>query len=99
MAATPWSHDTILAPTAVAEDVVPRSSITDLQSTLEKVLRARRPEEFEFIDNVVDMVEQGHLPRSVVESTFQWARKKPRRPFQYFERAMRIRAKEFGVEL
>jgi hypothetical protein len=73
--------------------------IENLKKTLAEVLRARRPEEFAFLNRVVELVEDGDLPRSMVESTFNWARKKPRHPFQYFEQALRIRAKRIGVEI
>jgi hypothetical protein len=70
-----------------------------LKDVLEKVLRARRPEEFAFIARVVLLVDQQVLPLEMVQGTFNWARKKPRHPFQYFEQALRVRAKEIGVEL
>jgi hypothetical protein len=88
-----------------AQTTIPRSggtvgsSTLSLKETLEKTLRARRPEEFAFIDLVIEKVDDGTLPRSLVESTFQWARKKPRHAFQYFEFALRTRAKGIGVEL
>ena len=75
-------------------------AIENLKQTLELVLRARRPEEFAFIARVVELVDAGTLPRDMVESTLGWVRKKdPRRPFQYFEQALRVRAKAIGVEL
>lgn len=73
--------------------------IEDLKKTLGEVLRARRPEEFAFLDRVMELVEDGTLPRSLVVSTFNWARKKPKHPFQYFEQGLRVRAKKIGVDL
>jgi hypothetical protein len=73
--------------------------IENLKKTLQEVLRARRPEEFAFIDVVTDRVANGTLPRSLVESTFNWARKKPHYKFQYFEQALRVRAKKIGMVL
>jgi hypothetical protein len=74
--------------------------IENLKQTLEQVLRARRQEEFDFIARVVGLVDAGTLPREMVESTMLWVRKKnPKRPFPYFEQALRVRAKEIGVEL
>ncbi len=73
--------------------------IDDLYNTLAKVLRARRPEEFDFLDHVVDLVDKGTLPRDLVISTFNWARTKPRRQFQYFEFGLRERAKRRGINL
>ena len=45
------------------------------------------------------MVETDKLPRSIVDSTHLWARKKPRNKFQYFEQAMRTRLKRRGIKL
>ena len=85
---------------------VPRSAAADttqienLKQTLEQVLRARRQEEFDFIAKVVELVDAGTLPRDMVHTTMLWVRKKnPKRPFPYFEQALRVRAKEIGVEL
>ncbi|MEX0936225.1 MAG: hypothetical protein WDZ59_00080 [Pirellulales bacterium] len=72
----------------------------DLKDRLEKGLKARRPVEFEFIDKVVAHVESGELPVDLVDRTFFWARKRePVRPFQHFERALKILAKRIGVDL
>ncbi len=69
----------------------------DLKQQLEKGLRARRPEEFAFIDRVVIMVYQGQLSRSLVNSTFDWARRKRPYPFVYFQRGLIVRAARMGV--
>ena len=71
----------------------------DLKDVLEKGLRARRPEEFAFIATVLTHVNNGTLPRDLVEGTFLWARKHPQNEFQYFEFALRDRAKKIGVTL
>jgi hypothetical protein len=72
-----------------------------LKDVLEKGLKARRPVEFEFIGTVVQLVDDQQLPQTMVQSTFLWARKKRvKYPFQYFEFALRQRAKdELGIEL
>lgn len=80
-------------------EVADQSGIENLKLTLQQVLHARRPEEFDFIEKVVLMVDQKQLPRDLVESSFAYARKKPRRQFQYFEFALRARAKEIGINL
>jgi hypothetical protein len=74
----------------------------NLKDQLEKGLKARRPEEFAFIAKVVSRVENDTLPRSLVDSTFLWARKKGTgriRPYQYFESGLKLRAKRIGVSL
>lgn len=47
----------------------------DLQTMLEKGLRARRPVEFAFIASVVQMVDAGTLPQSIVQTSFLWVQK------------------------
>ena len=70
-----------------------------LKETLENGLKARRPEEFAFIEKVVRLVDQGKLPRSLVEGTYVWARRQHAVPFPYFESGLRARAKRIGVVL
>lgn len=62
-------------------------------------LHTTTEEEAGFIDRVVDLAVAGTLPPSLVESTFLWAKRKPKRQFQYFKRAMILRAAEAGVTL
>ncbi len=75
------------------------STTPKLKDTLEKGLKARLPSEFAFIREVVDKVDDGTLPRSVVESTFLWARRKPQHPFEYFQQGLKVRAEKLGVSL
>ena len=72
-----------------------------LKDTLEKGLRARRPVEFQFIAQVVTLVDQGQLPRKLVLGTFHYARKKgnPKYPFPYFQQALILRAAKIGVQI
>jgi hypothetical protein len=69
-----------------------------LKDTLEKGLKARQPEEFSFVRKVVRMVDTGRLPRSVVQSTFLWARDKDH-PFQYFQMGLTLRAQKMGISM
>ncbi len=73
---------------------------------MKHALHTARPEEDGFIDDVVDRVNNARrpasqrLPAAMVESTFQWARSKnTRHRFQYFRRALIIRAARIGVRL
>jgi hypothetical protein len=75
------------------------AEVADLQEQLEDGLKARLPREFEFIDRVVSLVQQGRLPLDLVKSTFQWARAKRPYPFPYFERGLRLRAAKLGITL
>ena len=70
------------------------------RAAVEKRLKARRPQEFAFIAKVVKLVDQKKLPLKTVKTTYLWAMKKPRRrPFQYFERAMKLRAAKLKIDL
>ena len=75
------------------------AQVADLKKQLEAGLKARRPQEFAFIARVMALVDAKELPRELVQSTFDWARKKQPHPFQYFERALRIRAAKIGVDI
>lgn len=71
----------------------------DLKDELEAGLKARRPQEFQFIAKVVDMVNRKQLPLEMVRSTFIWARKKKPYPYPFFERALIQRAAKIGVRI
>lgn len=69
----------------------------ELKEQLITGLRPRLPYEFRYIDQVVDQVDVGELPEPLVRSTFGYARKKRPYPIRYFDRALRIRAKERDI--
>ncbi len=74
--------------------------VADLTDQLKNGLRVRRAGDLAFIDKVVELVEAGRLPVSLVKGTFQWARTKTTRyPFPYFAKALRIRAGKLGIKL
>ncbi|MEX0711461.1 MAG: hypothetical protein WD278_03880 [Pirellulales bacterium] len=76
------------------------SAVTvDLKTQLEKGLRARRDVEFAFIARVLELVDQGVLPRRTVQTAFNWARKKPTKKVQYFEFALRALARKRGIRI
>lgn len=70
-----------------------------LEDMLNKGLKSRRPEDFAYITLIVNKVDSGQLPLSLVRSTFFWSRKKFKRPLQYFQQAMYLRAADIGVVL
>ena len=81
-------------------DVPPNGRAGRLDAdTMKAALRTATPEENGFIDYVLALVEAERLPPSLVHSTFQWARKKPRYRFQYFRRGLIIRARRQGIRL
>jgi hypothetical protein len=67
--------------------------------TMKAALQAGTPEASKFIDHVVAMVNKGRLPLDLVESTFLWARKKPRHKFFYFREALIRRAAAIGITI
>lgn len=69
-----------------------------LKGQLEKGLRARRPVEFQYIADIVKLVDDGKLPRSMVDATFLYARKK-KRPLQRFQFALDAQAKPLGIAM
>lgn len=79
----------------------------DLKDQLTYGLRAFTPGDKLFIDKVVLAVEQGQLPRRLVDSTFLWARQRAEqrswtrrlRPMVYFQPGLTLRAKRIGVTL
>ena len=70
-------------------------------------LKAVTKQDFEFIEEVVDEVDAGRLPRQVVDATFLWARNRYKsrpqnhrlRPMVYFRPGMIEQAKRFKVLL
>jgi len=66
---------------------------------IKAALHTSSPEEEGFIDRAVAKTSNGTLPRSIFDSCYLWARQKPRHKFQYFKRALILRAGEAGVKL
>ncbi len=70
-----------------------------LKTQLEKGLKARRPVEFQYIDQIINLVEEGKLPRKLVVTTYLAAQQQPSRPLQYFQLALAARARGLNVRL
>jgi hypothetical protein len=89
---------------ARADDVAPatedgKTAVT-LESRLTTGLKARRPEDVEFVERVAEMVRTGQLPAKVVDSTFLWAiRRRQSYPFPAFQKALRIQADRLGIAI
>ncbi len=67
--------------------------------TIKAGLETARIEEGDFVERVVRLARQGKIPPWLVESTFEWARKKPERRFQYFKRGLILRANKLGISI
>ncbi len=70
-----------------------------LKTQLEKGLKAQRPVEFAYIGQIVQLVESGALPRSLVATTYLWAQRRSTRQLQYFQFALQARARNLNVKL
>ncbi len=69
-------------------------------ATMKAALHTTTIEEGGFIDRVITMVNKGQLPADLVDSTFEWARKKPyKHRFQYFKQALIVRAASIGIRI
>lgn len=74
--------------------------VASLKDQLEKGLRARRPIEFQFVGQIVQLVNSGVLSREMVLGSFSWTLKKySRRKYlvPYFEQHLRQRAARAGI--
>ncbi|MEM9352249.1 MAG: hypothetical protein AAGA92_04480 [Planctomycetota bacterium] len=78
-----------------------------LSDQLRVGLRAVTKADFAFIDKVVTLVNTGKLPRSLVDSTFFWSRrraalrgpKRALRPMVFFRPGLTLRAKAIGITI
>lgn len=72
----------------------------ELRDQLNFGLRTFQPQQQAFINDIVARVDNGQLPRSMVNVVFVWARKrKPTIPYPYFEIAMRLLSERRGIVL
>ncbi len=88
----------VLALAAVWVRTVNAASPLDAD-TMKAALRTATPQENGFIDHVLAMVDAGKLPLDMVESTFLWAKKKPRKKFYYFREGLIRRAADAGIKI
>ena len=75
-------------------------NVTSLSDQLTQGLRAITPEQKRFVAVVVAYVDQGVIPRAMVNLVYRWALERSENvPFPYFEYAMRTLSKRRGVAL
>ncbi len=91
----------VVSPLARGDEVIHDDGTTrvSLRVQLEKGLRAMRPVEFRFLNEVLAQVKKGDLPKDLVEQAFLWGRQYPAYRVQYFEKALRALAQRDGIEL
>lgn len=91
-----------LAPAAFVHAAEPAKvgTVLGLEDRLKTGLKARRPEENAFLEEVARLVRSGELPVKLVDSTYLWALQRQQKyPYPLFERAIRIQASRIGVDL
>jgi hypothetical protein len=79
-----------------------RSAQADTHLTADQMrvaLRTATVQEDGFIDRVLAAVEKGILPEDLVNSTFFWARKRPKHNFMYFKFGLMLRAADLGITI
>lgn len=75
-------------------------NIRPLEDQLTKGLRATTSEQVQFVKLVATHVEQGLMPRAMVNLVYRWAlERNPQVPFPYFEYALRALSKRRGLSL
>jgi hypothetical protein len=87
-------------PDASADEVELR--FADYEKRLNAILKTRRLEEQQFVNEVLQKVRAGELPVPLMESSFMWVLKnRPDTPypFIYFERVLRLQAGLAEVEI
>jgi hypothetical protein len=83
---------------AAVESQTAKASPLDAKA-MKVALHTATPEEEGFIDKALALIDRGILPLDLVESTFLWAKKKPRNKFQYFKYGLKLRAEREGIPL
>lgn len=72
----------------------------DLKKQLETGLKARRPSDFSYINWIVTKVQNGTLPRTLVDQSFLFARQQNSDyPIVYFQFCLKKLAQKAGVAL
>ncbi len=116
-----WHTRTVLLPILALASILPASLAVGQQTSgtnnqgrqlsladqLRVGLKVKTKGDKGFIAAVVQAVEEGRLPRSLVDSTFLWARKRAKRksntrelrPIVYFQPALVLRAKKLSLNL
>jgi len=83
----------------VAEQMLDLNTV-ELRIQLQNGLRVFLPEQQDFLDQVLVAVDNGQLPRAMVNMVYVWSLRRNRKiPFPYFEVAMRALAERRGVTL
>ena len=83
----------------MATDMLDLNAV-ELRIQLQSGLRVFLPEQQEFLDRVLVAVDNGQIPRAMVNMVYIWSQRRNRKvPFPYFEFAMKALAERRGVSL
>jgi hypothetical protein len=83
----------------LAEQMLELNSV-ELRIQLQSGLRVFLPEQLAFLNTVIAAVDNGKIPRAMVNMVYVWAiRRNSKVPFPYFEIALRTLADRRGVTL
>ncbi len=94
-----WVVMLALAVLAFGRVQAARAEFSLTADQMKAALRTATVEEEGFIEKVLFLMHRGILPEDLVESTFLWARKRPKHKFQYFKYALKLRAADRGIPL
>lgn len=76
----------------------PAAQIVRLEDQLLNGLRVVTPEQRQYVLQIVTLVEQGKLPRAMVNAVYTWALKRNSHvPLPYFQVALRALAERRGI--
>ncbi len=79
---------------------IDNTRLTELEDQLRYGLRCVTPSQIEYVGIVAAAVEQGRIPRAMVNLVYRWSiERNPRVPFPYFQFALRELAKRRGITL
>jgi hypothetical protein len=67
--------------------------------TIKAILRTTVIEDKNYTAFLVTLADQGRFPRSLIDSSLDWARKKPEHKFEYFKQSLIVRANAAGITL
>ncbi len=74
--------------------------LVKLEDQLRFGLRCARPEQLQYVHRVSQAVEQGRLPRAMVNLVYRWAiDRHPSVPFPYFQFALEELARRRGISI
>ncbi len=74
--------------------------LVKLEDQLRFGLRCARPEQLQYINRVTQAVNEGRLPRAMVNLVYRWAiDRNPSVPFPYFQFALEELARRRGISI